>query len=645
MVAPSSPRPLSKKSRTLGPVADLERHLPAEWWRTLFNATYVKTDGDVVENAANTTADVDLLLAATGLKPSARVLDLCCGQGRHSLELASRGFNHLTGLDRSHYLIQLARRRARAARLTVNFLEGDARSLPASDTPFDGVAILGNSFGYFDCQAEDLAVLAAVRAALRPGGILAMDISDGDWVRGNFEPRSWEWIDRHHFVCRERMLSADGTRLVCREVVTHTERGVLVDQFYAERLYAREQLHTLLLASGFVRPCDHGSILSGSDRNQDLGMMSHRIFVTAHAPGKRPTRSARTLARRPDISDVAVILGDPRLADAVKLDGKFQPEDLTAVQHLKTALAELPGYRFRFLDNHATLAADLRAHPPAFALNLCDEGFVNEPLHELHIPALLEMLSVPCSGSGPASLAICFDKSVVNAAAATMGIPVPLELYVGPGDIELPAPASFPVIVKPACGDGSVGITAESIAQNRTELVATLARLRAELPGRALLVQELLTGPEYTVGLIGNPAQGFQLLPVIEADYSRLPATLPHILAYDSKFRLDSPYWTDIRYVSARLDQHRLGLLHDYSKRLFERLGCRDFARIDFRAAADGTLKLLEVNPNPSWRWDDDPAIMAGLAGWSYAELLGRLIAAAQARVHTAAVPAKLAAP
>ena len=92
MVAPSSPRPLSKKSRTLGPVADLERHLPADWWRTLFNATYVKTDGDVVENAANTTADVDLLLAATGLKPSARVLDLCCGQGRHSLELASRGF-------------------------------------------------------------------------------------------------------------------------------------------------------------------------------------------------------------------------------------------------------------------------------------------------------------------------------------------------------------------------------------------------------------------------------------------------------------------------------------------------------------------------------------------------------------------------
>jgi len=64
MVAPSSPRPLLKKSRTLGPVADLERHLPAEWWRTLFNATYVKTDGDVVENAANTTADVDLLLAA-----------------------------------------------------------------------------------------------------------------------------------------------------------------------------------------------------------------------------------------------------------------------------------------------------------------------------------------------------------------------------------------------------------------------------------------------------------------------------------------------------------------------------------------------------------------------------------------------------
>ncbi len=301
----SSSRP-RKKARTLGPVANLEQHLPADWWRTLFNATYVQTDGDVVENAANTTADVDLLLAATDLTPTARVLDLCCGQGRHSLELARRGFRHLTGLDRSHYLVQLARRRARAAGLAVAFHEGDARSIHAADGSFDCVAIMGNSFGYFDRQADDLAVLGAVRAALRPGGTIAMDISDGDWVRKNFEPRSWEWIDRLHFVCRERMISADGTRLVCREVVTHTNQGVLVDQFYAERLYSRAQIHALLREAGFDHIRDHGSIESGSDRNQDLGMMAHRVFVTAHASAversepraPQKTKPARKKSRR-----------------------------------------------------------------------------------------------------------------------------------------------------------------------------------------------------------------------------------------------------------------------------------------------------------------------------------------------------------
>ncbi|MEK7114186.1 MAG: Mur ligase family protein, partial [Patescibacteria group bacterium] len=208
-------------------------------------------------------------------------------------------------------------------------------------------------------------------AALALAAARAMDISDGDWVRRNFERRSWEWIDRQHFVCRERMLSADGTRLVCREVVTHAERGVLVDQFYAERLYSREQLHALLRAAGLGRIRDHGTILSGSDRNQDLGMMSHRIFVTASEPVATLVPVPRRIVYRPQFPEVTVILGDPRLADTVKYNGKFQPEDHTAVHRLKAALESLPGYRFRYLDCHATLASDLRRRRPAFVLNFC----------------------------------------------------------------------------------------------------------------------------------------------------------------------------------------------------------------------------------------------------------------------------------
>ena len=98
-----------------GPGFRLERHLPSEWWRTLFNSLYLETDGDIVENDANTRQEVDLLIRSTGIERGHRVLDLCCGQGRHSLELARRGFRHVTGLDRSRYLIRLARKRARQA--------------------------------------------------------------------------------------------------------------------------------------------------------------------------------------------------------------------------------------------------------------------------------------------------------------------------------------------------------------------------------------------------------------------------------------------------------------------------------------------------------------------------------------------------
>src|SRR5215213_7570180 len=160
--------------RTLGPVSSLENHLSSDWWRTSFNSLYLKTDGDVFENDRNTVEEVDLLIRSTGLEQNDRILDLCCGQGRHSLELARRGFQHVTGLDRSRYLIRLAKKRARQANLQVSFHEGDARRFRLGDGEFRCVSILGNSFGYFDRPEDDLAVLESVRRALASGGTLVM---------------------------------------------------------------------------------------------------------------------------------------------------------------------------------------------------------------------------------------------------------------------------------------------------------------------------------------------------------------------------------------------------------------------------------------------------------------------------------------
>ncbi|HUS97270.1 MAG TPA: methyltransferase domain-containing protein, partial [Hyphomicrobiaceae bacterium] len=226
-VQPSPKRtPRASLQRSFGPVADLEAHLPEEWWRKLFNALYMKTDGDVVENVENTRREVDIIQSVTDIKPHSQILDLCCGQGRHVLELARRGFKNVHGLDRSRYLIRLAKKRATAEKLNAHFKEGDARNPRLPEDGFDCVTIMGNSFGYFANKQDDVKVLKAMGRLLRQSGMIVLDLSDGEWMKSHHEPRSWEWIDEHHFVCRERSLAADGERLISREVIVHDEMGV-----------------------------------------------------------------------------------------------------------------------------------------------------------------------------------------------------------------------------------------------------------------------------------------------------------------------------------------------------------------------------------------------------------------------------------
>jgi D-alanine-D-alanine ligase len=616
-------------ARTLGPVSDLERHLPSDWWRTLFNSLYLETDGDVIENDRNTADEVDLLIRSVGLQRNDRILDLCCGQGRHSLELARRGFPHVTGLDRSRYLIRLARKRAKQSNLPVSFHEGDARRFRLGDGEFHCVCILGNSFGYFELPEDDLAVLEAVKRALASGGSLVMDLMDGEWMRAHYEPRSWEWVDQNHLVCRERELAGDGDRLISREVVIHAERGVIADQFYGERLYSKERLEALLTRAAFTNLRFHSLPAPNSHRNQDLGMVAHRLFVTCEAP-----RRTRRLPRRAALfSDVTVILGDPRLPDPVKRNGRYNEEDLETLERLKSALHELSDYRFRFLDNHASLLAELRANRPHFVLNLCDEGFNNDAFMEMHVPALLEMLDIPYSGAGPACLGVCYNKSLVRGIAQAIDVPVPAETYFNSDDLAATIPSVFPALIKPNFGDASIGITKDAVVHTWEEAITCLGRLREQMPGCPILIQEFLSGPEYSIGIIGNPGQSCRVLPPLEVDYSRLDPMLPHLLSYESKWVPGSPYWTQIGYREARLDEEARRKIIDYSNILFERLGCRDYARFDFRADAEGEIRLLEVNPNPGWCWDGKLNLMAEMAGLRYSELLKLIIEAAQERV------------
>ena len=614
---------------TLGPLSDLEGHLPGEWWRDLFNSLYLKTDGDVVENLEATRQEVDLLISTSGIRPGDRVLDLCCGQGRHVIELARRGVSNVTGIDRSQYLIRLARKRARKYSLAVTFREGDARTVRAPAGSFDAVCMMGNSFGYFESEDDDNRVLSAVQKVLRDGGVFAIDIADGDWMRENFEARSWEWIDQNQFVCRERSLSADGKKLISREVVTHAERGVIADQFYAERLYSQGDILRMLDEAGFENTVLHEILKGNSSREQDLGMMAHRMFLTAQAPVRQTT----TISVGKAIS-VAVALGDPRLSDSVKKDSKFNEEDIETVNKLKAELEKLPGYRFSYYDNHATLLNDLVSAKADLVFNLCDEGFDNDALKELHVPAFLEIANIPYTGAGPVCLGTCYDKSLVRALAKANHIPVPMETIIRSGDHLATLPSIFPAFLKPALGDSSIGITQDAMVSNAQEMMKYIGFLREILPDRPILVQEFLSGAEYSVTLIGNVETGLEALPILEVDYSELDAGLPYILGYESKWIPDSPYWNKINYLETGAEAEIQHNLIQYSSRMFDVMGCRDYARFDFRTDGAGVSKLLEVNPNPGWCWDGKMNLMAKFAGISYDRLLARILGASLSRLH-----------
>ncbi|MFX0106536.1 MAG: methyltransferase domain-containing protein [Candidatus Hodarchaeota archaeon] len=621
-----------KSSICLGPVLDLEEYVKKDWWKRIFNAYYLKTDGDVVDDQKITESEVNYFSKIMQFHIDHQILDLCCGQGRHSIELANNGFKNIYGLDRSRYLIQKAKTNAQKCGVLCKFREGDARKLPYNPDTFDFVMILGNSFGYFESMNDDQLVLKEVFRVLKPWGKILIDITDGEFIKKNFQSRSWEWIDKNFFVCRERSLSLDKQKLISREVITHVNKGVLVDQFYAERLYSNRGISELLEKVGFSDVIFHGSITPESQRDQDLGMMEKRIIVSAMVRKEwTEIKKKEKKAKR----NAVVIFGDPNKPDILKPLNKFDDDDFFTINQLKAALKELIEYNFSYLDNHNILIQDLQNLKGKidFVFNLCDEGYYNEARKELHLPALLEILKIPYTGSGPQCLAFCYDKSLVRGIAKELEIPVPDAIFIKPGEKIIDLPLYFPAIVKPNFGDSSFGITQRSVVKNGEELLSAISEIREKFGyDKPVLVEQFLTGKDLTVGIIGNPPDNIIMLPIIEEDYSNLPPELPQICGYEAKWLPDSPYW-NIKSVPANLPQDAIETIENCSLKLFERLECQDYARFDWRLDAKGNPKLLEVNPNPGWCWDGHLAKMCNFANIAYKEMLNKILESAIKRI------------
>jgi D-alanine-D-alanine ligase len=625
-------KPAQAGSNSLGPVMNLEDYLLPDWWQRIFNSMYLKTDAHVVEDKAITSFEIDMFTQILELDEDMAILDLACGQGRHTLELARRGFKRLYGMDRSHYLIRKAKQACMNDNLQVNFKEGDARKLPYQTDFFDVVMILGNSFGYFESVEDDLKILKEVSRVLKPYGLFLIDVADGNYLKANFNPRSWEWIDKNHFVCRERSLASDNERLISREVISHINKGVLVDQFYAERLYTKERLKEILLKNGFKNISFNDEYETESKRKQDLGMMERRIITVSQVIKEWSGVKKKDV----EIKNVTVVMGDPQKPDIIKPSTVFDDDDYNTIQQLKIALSSLKDYRFTYINNHNQLINDLLKLKPKvdYVFNLCDEGYSNDARKELHVPALLEMLDIPYTGSNPQCLAYCYDKSLIRGIAQEMGIPVADAFYIKPEDNVFEMNIAFPVLAKPNFGDSSFGITQKSVAYTVEQLNDAIMKTRDKFGyDKPLLVEELLTGKDLTLGIIGNVPESYTVLPIVEEDYSKLPPELPKICGYEAKWLEDSPYFRMLRSIPADLPEKTEKLIIEYSLKLAERLECRDYSRYDWRLDSKGVPKLLEVNPNPGWCWDGHLAKMANIDGISYAQMLKNILAVAEQRI------------
>ena len=248
-----------------------------DWWKTLFDDTYLLTDARSVCDEDITRREVNVICELIPIRPHSRILDLCGGHGRHSLELLARGFTSCTVLDYSQHLIHLAKAKASEFSVPINLVLGDARNAGFHSKSFDHVFIMGNSLGYAPEPDADQRIIAEAYRLLRNGGWFLADVADGDAVKNTFSASAWHEIGDDTVICRRRRLKKHA--IFAREMVISKEKGLIRDQNYAIRLYGPQTLSALLEAAGFENVGVHTGF-SPHKCSDDYGFMNHRMLVT-----------------------------------------------------------------------------------------------------------------------------------------------------------------------------------------------------------------------------------------------------------------------------------------------------------------------------------------------------------------------------
>ncbi len=252
-----------------------------DWWKRFFDETYLITDARSVMDPDLTKREADLVEDFLRLNKSEKILDLCGGHGRHSIEFARRGYKNLTVLDYSDYLIKLGIRNARKIGADIRFIRQDARDTKLKKADYDTVFIMANSFGYSSIESDNIKLLKETHRVLKSGGKLLLDLADPDYTRENLKPVSWHEAGEDIIVCRKRELKNDIVR--AREIVVSKKKGLIRDGRYCEHLYAKDKISRILKDIGFKDVAAKKEI-SLHKKKTDYGFLTSRMIVTAKKP-------------------------------------------------------------------------------------------------------------------------------------------------------------------------------------------------------------------------------------------------------------------------------------------------------------------------------------------------------------------------
>ncbi len=305
------------------------------------------------------------------------------------------------------------------------------------------------------------------------------------------------------------------------------------------------------------------------------------------------------------------------------------------------------GNQVTFLEGNATLFERLNEVKPDICFNICEGHFGDS--REAQIPALLEMLRIPYTGSRVLTLALTLDKPMTKRVLTYHNLPTPPFQVFERINEQLDPDMRFPLFLKPSREGTGMGITAESIVHNETQLRSQMRRL-FEKYDQPVLVEHFIEGREITVGVIGNLtspvawrlpeddeapriSRGLHFFPPLEVDMSRYPAEEMGIYTNRIKTELADDFYY---LCPAPLSDEQIDELNWLTAATFRVTGCQDVARVDFRLDANDNNKpyILEINPlpglNPGY---SDLCIEAQADGWEYKELVNRILDEAIERV------------